>query len=90
MTRRTTKRVFGTVVAAGAVIAGLVTVQAVRTGAQPATTLVRGNVAGGKATAGLAQYENGDHFVIFDLPSAQQRYAKFLESLLNEPVPQVF
>ena len=46
MTRRTTKRVFGTVVAAGAVIAGLVTVQAVRTGAQPATTLVRGNVAG--------------------------------------------
>lgn len=59
-------------------------------GLEPEIAPVRGNVAGGRASAGLAQYADGDHFVIFDVPSAQQRYAKFLNSLLSEPVPQVF
>ena len=50
----------------------------------------RGNVAGGHASAGLAQYPDGDHFVIFDVPSAQQRYANFLHSLLTESPAQIY
>jgi pimeloyl-ACP methyl ester carboxylesterase len=51
---------------------------------------VTGNVAGGRASAGLAQYADEGHFVIFDLPSAQQRYAKFLQSVLYDALPTVF
>jgi pimeloyl-ACP methyl ester carboxylesterase len=51
---------------------------------------VTGNVAGGRASAGLAQYADQGHFVIFDLPSAQQRYAKFLQSVLYDDLPTVF
>ncbi len=51
---------------------------------------VKGNVANGRASAGLAQYADEGHFVIFDLPSAQQRYAKFLQSVLYDDLPTVF
>ncbi|MCB9549333.1 MAG: hypothetical protein H6706_26315 [Myxococcales bacterium] len=50
----------------------------------------RGNVAGGEATAGLAQFPGEGHFVIFDVVSAQQRYTRFLQELSESRRPQVF
>lgn len=50
----------------------------------------RGNVSGGDASAGLAQYPDEGHFVIFDVVSAQQRYARFLTELSERAVPQIF
>lgn len=50
----------------------------------------RGNVAGGEASAGLAQYPDEGHFVIFDVVSAQQRYARFLKDLSERAIPQIF
>ena len=49
----------------------------------------RNNVAGGRASAGLAQYADQGHFVIFDVPSAKQRYRKFVESVIKGQ-PQIF
>ena len=49
-----------------------------------------GNVADGRASAGLAQYENGDHFIIFTDPSARQRYGRFMLSLAQDDPPQIF
>jgi hypothetical protein len=48
------------------------------------------NVAGGTASAGIAQYKNQGHFVIFDDASAQTRYARFLKSLASRRPPQIF
>ena len=50
----------------------------------------RGNVADGDASAGLAQFPGEGHFVIFDVVSAQQRYARFLKDLSERAVPQIF
>lgn len=50
----------------------------------------RGNVAEGEASAGLAQFPDEGHFVIFDVVSAQQRYARFLKDLAETPLPQIF
>ena len=50
---------------------------------------ISGNVAGGEATAGLTQYEREGHFIIFDLPSAKGRYAKFLKQLAERPPPSI-
>jgi hypothetical protein len=47
-------------------------------------------VAGGRASAGLAQYEGQGHFVIFDIPSAQQRAVNFVLSMAEDEVPQIF
>ncbi len=49
-----------------------------------------GNVADRKATAGLAQYPDQGHFVIYDLPSAKERYSKFLKELANSPLPKIY
>jgi hypothetical protein len=50
-------------------------------GVEPLMPPYHGNVAGGHASAGIAQYANEDHFLIFRIPSAQQRFADFLKSL---------
>lgn len=50
----------------------------------------KGNVAEGKASAGLAQYPGEGHFVIFDSQSAQQRYARFLSDLTLRNPPQIY
>lgn len=50
----------------------------------------RGNVAGGEASAGLAEFPGEGHFVIYDVASAQQRYTRFLEELSKSRVPQIF
>jgi len=54
----------------------------------------RGNVGAGMATAGLAQFPAKGHFAVFRDVSAQQRYAKFLESVAAEAgtgrPPQIF
>ncbi|MCA9558124.1 MAG: hypothetical protein H6704_21690 [Myxococcales bacterium] len=42
-----------------------------------------GNVAGGAAAAGLAQYAGEGHFIIQNVPSAKQRYRKFFESVVK-------
>lgn len=59
-------------------------------GVAPTFPPYRGNVAGGEASAGLAQYPGEGHFVIFRVISAQQRYANFLRSLATEHPPQIF
>ena len=48
------------------------------------------NVADGDATAGLAQFKTEGHFIIFDLPSAKERYGKFLKDLANRPPPRIY
>jgi hypothetical protein len=48
------------------------------------------NVAEGEATAGLAQFKTEGHFIIFDLPSAKERYGKFLKDLANRPPPRIY
>jgi pimeloyl-ACP methyl ester carboxylesterase len=48
------------------------------------------NVADGQATAALIQYDTQGHFLIFNLPSAKERYGKFLKDLANRPPPQVY
>jgi hypothetical protein len=58
-------------------------------GLEPPHTPYAGNVAGGAATAGIEQYASGDHFVVFNIPSAQNRYAKFLASLAYIQPPQL-
>ena len=54
----------------------------------------RGNVGDGQATAGLAQFPAKGHFAVFNDVSAQQRYAKFLQSIAAEvdsgAPPQIF
>lgn len=42
-----------------------------------------GNVAGGGAAAGIAQYADQGHFVIQNVPSAKQRYRKFFEAIVR-------
>ena len=49
----------------------------------------KGNVAGGAASAGVAQYEGQGHFIIQQVPSAKQRYRKFMETLV-EGDPRIF
>ncbi|MCA9546813.1 MAG: alpha/beta fold hydrolase, partial [Myxococcales bacterium] len=57
-----------------------------------------GNVAGGRASAGVAQYENSGHFTIFEIPSATNRYGNFLRDLARfdvtdpegSPVPGIY
>ena len=48
------------------------------------------NVAGGGASAGLAQFEGQGHFVIFRDRSARRRAANFLKDLVNRPLPRIF
>lgn len=50
---------------------------------------ITGNVAEGSATSGLVQYEREGHFIIFDLPSAKERYGRFLEQLAQRPPPTI-
>jgi pimeloyl-ACP methyl ester carboxylesterase len=59
-------------------------------GLTPTFPPYRGNVAEGRASAGLAQYEGQGHFVIFDIPSAQQRAVNFVLSMAEDEVPQIF
>jgi len=49
-----------------------------------------GNVAGGRATAGLAQFEGLGHFVVFESASAKERYGNFLRDLATRVVPKVY
>jgi pimeloyl-ACP methyl ester carboxylesterase len=51
---------------------------------------ISANVASGEVTAGLAQYEREGHFVIFDLPSAKERYSRFLQELAQRPPPTIY
>ena len=51
---------------------------------------ISANVGEGTATAGLTQYEREGHFIIFDLPSAKERYAKFLKELSERPPPKIY
>ena len=51
---------------------------------------ISANVTSGDATAGLAQYEREGHFVIFDLPSAKERYSRFLQELAQRPPPSIY
>ena len=44
---------------------------------------ISANASDGNATAGLTQYANEGHFLIFDLPSAKERYSKFLQEPLS-------
>ena len=46
--------------------------------------------AGGEASAGLAQFPDEGHFVIFDVVSAQQRYTRVLKDHAESRVPQIF
>lgn len=48
-----------------------------------------GNVAGGTAAAGIAQFEGQGHFVARDSVSVRGRYRQFLESLLRGE-PQIY
>lgn len=57
---------------------------------EPTFPPYRGNVANGQASAGLAQYEGQGHFVIFDIPSAQQRAVNFVLSMAEDRIPQIF
>jgi hypothetical protein len=59
-------------------------------GLEPSFPPYRGNVANGQASAGLAQYEGQGHFVIFDIPSAQQRAVNFVLSMAEDRIPQIF
>lgn len=58
-------------------------------GVPPAGRSPVANVASGEATAGLLQYEDQGHFLVFDLPEVQNRYGQFLEQLANRPPPQI-
>ena len=49
-----------------------------------------GNVAGGQASAGLAQFEGLGHFVVFESASAKERYGSFLRDLATRLVPKVY
>lgn len=51
---------------------------------------ISSNVNNGVATAGLTQYANEGHFLIFDLPSAKERYSKFLQELALRPPPSIY
>ena len=51
---------------------------------------IAANVNDGNATAGLTQYANEGHFLIFDLPSAKERYSKFLKELATRPPPSIY
>jgi pimeloyl-ACP methyl ester carboxylesterase len=59
-------------------------------GVPPEIPPYQGNVAGGSATAGLAQYPGEGHFLIFEVPSARQRYGRFMQSLAEEDPPRIF
>ena len=59
-------------------------------GIEPDFPPYRGNVANGEASAGLAQYPDGDHYIIQTFNSAQARYGKFMESLARDNPPQIF
>ena len=50
---------------------------------------VTGNVAGGRATAGLLQYAGQGHFVVFDDASAQARIRGFFETMIASGVPTI-
>ncbi len=50
---------------------------------------VRNNVAGGAASAGVAQYPNLGHFIIQDSVSARSRYRQFLRSVVDGQ-PEVY
>lgn len=51
---------------------------------------ISSNVSDGAATAGLTQYANEGHFLIFDLPSAKERYSNFLKELAQRPPPTIY
>lgn len=59
----------------------------IETGAVPPIT---GNVAQGKASAGYAQFEEGDHYVVFNDRSVRRRYINFLVDLLTKSVPSIY
>ncbi|MSP72015.1 MAG: hypothetical protein EXR76_07525 [Myxococcales bacterium] len=59
-------------------------------GLEPKFPVYAGNVADGQASAGLAQFPEGDHFLIFRLPSAQARYANFFKSLTVDSPPKIY
>lgn len=50
---------------------------------------VSANVAGGAATAGLMQYADQGHFVVFDDRSAQARIRGFFETMIAAGVPTI-
>ncbi len=54
------------------------------------TPPISGNVAHGKASAGYAQFEKGDHYVVFDDRSVRRRYINFLVDLLSKKIPSVY
>jgi predicted esterase len=58
-------------------------------GIRPVRAPVRGNVAGGLATAGLLQYPDEGHFAVFRNADAQARIRGFFESLVegNATIP---
>ena len=51
---------------------------------------ISANVNDGNATAGLVQYEREGHFLVFNLPSAKERYSKFLQELSQRPPPSIY
>ncbi len=52
---------------------------------------ITGNLADGKATGALAQFEpagtSDGHFVVFKVPAARTLYSNFLRSLADNPIP---
>ena len=55
----------------------------------PVDPPVSANVAGGAATAGLIQYEGGDHWVALDVPDAHARIRGFFETMVADGVPTI-
>ena len=45
---------------------------------------------GGRASAGLAQFPDGDHYVVFDDRSVRRRYVNFLMDLANLSPPPIY
>jgi hypothetical protein len=50
---------------------------------------VTANVAGNAATAGLLQYPDQGHFVVFNDRSAQARIRGFFETMIEDGVPTI-
>lgn len=60
-------------------------------GLEPMTGAARGNVTVGEKTvsAALRQFPEGDHFPIFDDPTAREQMARFFRTLVTEEVPEI-
>ena len=52
---------------------------------------LRGNLAGGRASGGLVQFEpvTDGHFVVFDVAAAKGQAADFCVNLANDPIGTV-